>query len=254
MLGLSITWTAVAAVILLASVILHEAAHAGAMRRNGIAISEFGLGLGARPRIVLKPSRRHSFRISLSLVLLGAYVTPADPKAVDALPYREGAWCEGAGIVANIVIAEVLTLAYFAVHGSAAASLAAAAVTAVTWLLRRQVARYAVPVLALPSTALVVGGTILSFATHQAGGPAGTVALLHSSSGSQALTVGILVNISLAALNMIPFFPLDGGRIAKRVLGRWLGGRGETAFIIGSFAGFVLIIGAAILTDVLHFI
>src|SRR5437667_292005 len=147
-----VIWTAVAVAFFLAHLVLHEGAHALALREYGIPIREAGLGMPFPPRIVLKPTRRRPFALSLSPWIVGASV---------------------------------------------------------------------VPVLSVAALGLVV----YSFAgpITEPGGIVGWGRLLAVSSPLDALMAGVVIALVLAVFNIIPVYPLDGGRIAGMLVSRWFG-------------------------------
>jgi membrane-associated protease RseP (regulator of RpoE activity) len=233
-------WTAATVVMYVALLAAHEMSHALALRQYGIPISEAGLGLPFAPRLLLKPTPRRPFALSISIWLFAAYVTPdeAHEKRLMALPYRDKAWFYGAGVVANAVIGTGLIATILAVQGSWLRALLWAAVTAALWIGRRWFVAYAVPILALPLMALFAWSLVAS-----AGEPAGFVGMatvLAVPSGLVAIKTVAVVSLALAMLNMLPFYPFDGGRICGEVVHRWGGERGKDVFEI---AGISLVLG-----------
>lgn len=205
--------------LFLASVLAHEAAHALAMRRNGIAIEELGLGAPFGPRLVL-PAGRLPFRLSFSPILIMAYVRPVkkDEEKLEALPYREHAWTSGAGITANLVIGFLLLALARVLNGSSIwMTMAFVGAAGAAWVLRRPLVAYVFPLLSVPMLAFIVYVLVDSL-----GEPAGIVAMGSTLSSSESLVDAIgmvgLLNVALAILNVIPVFPADGGRIVARII------------------------------------
>lgn len=212
-----ILWTTLVVVLLIASVVAHEAAHAVALRRLRIPIVEAGLGLPLPPRLVLRPSRWIPFQLSLSPWLVGAYVQP-DPrreKDLNALPYRDQAWYAGAGVITNLVIAGVVLTVLLASEDRYLRAVLFGVGTVVVWFARRAITAYVLPVAGV--AALVFLGWIL---VTSVGEPQTFIAgsdVLVASTWHTALIVTGALNLMLGVLNMIPIFPFDGGRIADAV-------------------------------------
>lgn len=211
-------WTTVAALLLLATVVAHEAAHALALRRLGIPIVEAGLGLPLAPRIVFAPRGRRTFRLSLSPWLIAAYVQP-DPKRegdIARLPYRDRTWFEGAGIVANLLIGLVAIAGVFGLRERWWLAVALLVAACGTWVFRRALCAYVLPVAGLAALVFLGQGVVLLFG--EPSGPVGLARMMAVSSGETALLLAGVMSLSLAILNMAPLFPFDGGRIASTVL------------------------------------
>lgn len=230
----AIIWTSVAAIATLAVLATHEAGHALALRRYGVPIVEAGLGLPFGPRITLKPTRRRPFRLSISLLLVGAYVTPDSDhmERLEALPYTDQAWYAGAGIAVNAVTGAALFAILRAVEHQWIPAAIFGGIAAVIVAAPRVFCAYIVPALALPVTALLA--KTLTTSIGQPSGPVGVARLLHVSSPSNALWAAALVAVNLALFNIFPIYPLDGGRIASALVQRWAGRNASKVFQGGS--------------------
>lgn len=244
-----VLWTTFAVVMYLGLLAAHEAAHALALRKMGIPISEAGLGLPFSPRIVLKPTKRRPFALSLSIWLLAAYVQPHPDyeKQVEELPYRDKAWFAGAGVLVNAVIATGLTSIIIATQGRWLAAAMWVAITAALWLGRRLVTAYLVPVLAIPLVVFVAWTLVGSLGKPS--GPVGMAMLLHVSNPMDALKIVAVMSFALALVNTAPFWPFDGGRIVGEVARRWFGERGERIFQATGFAVVLTLVGYSLLSD-----
>lgn len=244
-------WTVFAVIMFVVMVVLHELGHAFALRRSGIPICEAGLGLAYAPRLVLKPTKRRPFALSLSPWLVAAYVVP-DPayrQQMEAMSYRDKTWHHGAGIVVNLVIATGLATLVFVLEGHWWRALIAAAATTALWLARRVFTAYAVPALAVP-TAAYLGVMVVD----SIGEPAGYVELasiLTVGSGIAMLQVSAVLSFALAVLNMAPIFPVDGGRICREIVQRWAGPRGVRIFETAGFAVVVGLVAYSLLSDLI---
>lgn len=212
-------WIALAFTVLLLHLVLHELAHAVAIRRLGGQVQAAGLGLPLPPMLVVRaPARLRVRELTLSPWLLGAYVEPDEKTAtmLDQLGYRDRAWYAGAGVVANLLIAEVSWSAMEAVKGNLLASAVCLGAAAVTWFARRWITA-AIPVIGVACVALYVHTLVTTF-----GEPTGPITLgkvVAQTSGLQSLLLlsGAL-GIALAVANCIPMFPFDGGRVMNAAL------------------------------------
>jgi Zn-dependent protease len=210
-------WTAIAILLLIASVAAHEAAHALALRRLGFRIIEVGVGIPIGPRLKID-SGRLPFRVVLSPILLGAYVMPDpdDAEAIAALPYRDRAWYSGAGVLVNLVIGTAALALVAALDGHWLSSAVTAAVGVVLWVARRPFCSYGIPVLGLPVLALTAWS--LTSTLGQPEGPVGLVTGLQSNSLTTAILLAGLASIGLGLLNMLPMLPFDGGHVIEAAL------------------------------------
>lgn len=242
--------TALAIVLAITAIVTHEAAHGVALRQAGFGIDEVAIGIPAFPRLVLPPSPRRPFRLTISPWLVWAYVKPAcEMEELEALPYRQGTWFYGAGIAVNLVEGLALAAAAHAAAGTwiPAAWYAAAAV--VVWVFRRQVVMFAVPVAGLAGMAVVFWELARDLQTGQSGGVAGIWTILLVRGPVAALYAGAIVALSLALLNMIPLMPLDGGRIAVAAVRRVFGDRGARVFARAGLIGVAVLFAAAFASD-----
>jgi Zn-dependent protease len=236
----TIIWTSAAALMFLAILASHEAGHAFALRRYGVPIVEAGLGLPYGPRLILQPTRRRPFRLSFSLILVGAYVTPDEERAkeLERLPYIDQAWWAGAGVAVNIVTGATVGAALCATNGRWTATAVFAAVAVAVAALPRHFCAYVVPALSVP----VLGFLLWSLTTTggEPSGPVGVGRALNVSTPFGAFATAAGIALSIGLFNMIPIFPFDGGRIARLLALRWGGNRADKAF---QAAGTLLALG-----------
>lgn len=99
----------------------------------------------------------------------------------------------------------------------------------------------AIMAVAGPATSLMLGGLLTAFHRAVAGGIPGDVAL--------ALQLVAVMNVVLGAFNLLPAFPLDGGRLLRALLVRRLGRERATRHAAG--VGKVFALGLGLLG--LHF-
>lgn len=226
----TIIWTSAAVLMFLAVLVSHEAGHAFALRRYGVPITEAGLGLPFGPRLVFQPTERRPFRLSFSLLLIGAYVTPDEDhaKRLEDLPYIDQAWWAGAGIAVNIVTGTALGAGLCAVHGRWTNGAVLAAVAIAVAARPRHFCAYIVPALSLPVLGLIVW--TLALTVGQPSGPVGIGRALDVSSPFDAVAAAAGIALSIGLFNMVPIFPFDGGRTARLLALRWGGRTADRAF------------------------
>lgn len=241
-------------IALAAAVVVHEGAHALALRRLGFPIDEAGIGLPIPPQGRFHVPRI-PFTVTVSPWLLGAYVKahPDDQEEIDALPYRDKAWFMNAGIIANLLAGGAIAAVTAALHGRALVAVLLAAAVAGTWIGRRLLAAYVVPALALPLLIWLVGqvaGTSIS-AGNTGFGYASLANTAPQHTGPvEALAFIGAVNLALAALNALPLFGLDNGKVVGEVLRRWAGARSVRIYEAAGLSLVLLSLVAAIASDV----
>lgn len=212
--------TIILAVMWLAILILHELGHWAAFRRLGIKVVEFGIGLPLPPAVLLVSWKRLPFKLAFSPWLLGAYVQP-DPAQEDevyALPYKDSAWTSGAGVVVNFVIAGVLAALMAGVNGHFWIAAIIALATVALWIGQRLFCAYVIPVLSVFAAGFVTYSLVASMGKAQ--GVVGLGEWVVTKSFSDVILKAIAFSLGLGILNIIPLFPMDGGRIAEKVISR----------------------------------
>ncbi len=234
----TVLWTTVAAVLFLASVVIHELGHVAAFRQHGIRVAEFGIGWGNRPRARVT-GRWLPFEVSISPWLVGAYVRihPDDRDKSRQLPYRAQAWCSGAGVIANVLFGIALFTIVAALDGKLVGLLLAAA-GVVLWWIREWVTAYLMPLIGV---LLMV--RIAWVFTHLQSGPGsfGTIGqILHVSSLHNALIGAALLSLILGLANTLPLPPLDGGRVGFDIVQRLWGLRAAEWYTV---TGVLLVAG-----------
>jgi membrane-associated protease RseP (regulator of RpoE activity) len=219
-------WTAATAVLVYASVVAHEIAHAVAMRRLGIRVAEVGLGLRIWPRVTLPATPRRPFALSMSPWLVTAFVRAHDEDEVRirTMAYRDSAWIFGAGIWTNIGFGTTALAVAELVQERWVSAVAFAVLTTLLWSVRRGFAAYVLPVLVLPMTGLF-GWVVVDMFRHPSSEFTGNLADVLPSSPSAALTTAAVVSLALGFGNVMPFAPLDGGRIVIEIVRRRFGSR-----------------------------
>ncbi|NTU98867.1 site-2 protease family protein, partial [Candidatus Falkowbacteria bacterium] len=217
--------------ILVVAMVCHEAGHAVAMRKAGVEIDEFGIGLPFLPALTIKfYSQYFRWNFTLSPILLGAYVKPTSKGAElmlslkaeeSALIYGAGAWANMCCGYAGLFLASAITGNY--------------AFTWFGWILvclsplvffRKTYCRYVIPVIGGAAFVHIFGMIIYSaFVKHSilgvVGGPATIFGFAKDiKNWSDALNFFSTISLSLALINSMPLSFLDGGRIANGYMAR----------------------------------
>jgi membrane-associated protease RseP (regulator of RpoE activity) len=219
-------------VLVVVSIIIHELAHAIAMHKYGIAIKEISLGLGKLFR--LGPFRHPKFfggaGVYATPLLLGASVSPypTEYKRMEDMPLatRLDVYC--AGPWSNIIFGIILLFTYGLITPGFRTSLFQTLLGLVLLLLiwctynrhlRKLINHIVLPSIGMALLVFVVCG-LLSAPTETVGGP-----IMMASSTRQYVTglsaaifAGAFFSISIGIFNLLPLFPLDGGRIVKAYL------------------------------------
>jgi membrane-associated protease RseP (regulator of RpoE activity) len=207
--------------LFLAALITHEAGHALVLRKLGIPIQAAGIGLPIPPVFRLKATVKRPFVITFSPWLLGAYVEPHKDHEdrLNKLSYRDTSWYAGVGIIVNLVTGGIFVVAYDLIEHRWSHAALFAAGTAALWLFRRFVAAYILPVAGIASLWIVISGIILSAHEHQSVGVIGTAQMFgQASSLSSTVSLAAVMCIALGIMNVLPIYPLDGGRIADAAI------------------------------------
>lgn len=231
---------------------MHEAAHGIVLRKLGFKIVEAGLGVPVPPQLRFQLPRV-PFRLAISPWLVVAYVMPdpADKQRLDAMPYRDKAWWLNAGIVANLLLGGVFATAAALVAGSLVKAAIAAAITALVWFTRRQLAAYIIPAAAVPVLAWLIylmaghdysmNDTGFGFASLANGMPGITTL-------TEVLAFFVAVNVGLALINTLPILG-DNGKVIKEILHRWAGRRAANIYEVTAAVLLVAALGAAFVSD-----
>ncbi len=237
-----VLWTALAAVLSYATVVAHEAAHAVAMRRLGVRVAEVAFGLPLWPQWKLAPTTRRSFTLSLSPWPLSAHVRAHedDVDRMGRLPYRDDAWISGAGIAINLVVGGGALAINALVNGRWQLGSVLAGLSVLLWVFRRMFVAYLVPALAFPLAGWFAWMIVTMYSEGRTQFNATVVDLLPSSP-LEALALAGGISLTLGLINMMPFVPLDGGRVVLVAARQLFGARAE------GIAGTVMSVGGIVL-------
>lgn len=224
--------TTLAALLFIGSLLAHEAGHALILQRLGFTIKEAGLGLPFKPRLILPPTERRPFALSLSPWLFGAYVMgrDEDEEQINALPYKDNAWFSGIGVVVNLVLGLLLGAVGAALSNSPLRAAIYVTIAAALWYGQILFTAYVIPALALPGLVFMA----FSIATTL-GQPSGVVAIGHAlvvANPITAIEIAGVLSFSVGILNMLPLWPFDGGRICGQLIRQWFGKKAELAFSV----------------------
>jgi regulator of sigma E protease len=182
---------------------IHECGHLLAAKMCGIPIQRFSVGFG--PKLV--GFRWGETSYWLSVIPLGGYVLPTlDESEARRLPLHKGILFAVGGPVANVVTAYLGLIALGRVQFSLSAVDTLSFATTQLWIDLQQVAQ---------AIAMLFTGV------GEISGIVGVVAIGGSQFGSTLaglLAFSVAINLNLAIFNLLPFPPLDGGRIAFAVL------------------------------------
>lgn len=254
----TVLYTALAAVLALSTVILHEYGHARAMRKAGHPIIAAGIGLPFHPRLTIKARGKRTWDFTLSIWLIGAYVRNSDEQndAIDKLPYRQFSWICGCGIIVNFILGFALLSLYSALQGHPVSAFITGLIAGLFYVLRRPAASYLVPLVGPAALALVAWSTIFLTVENMGDGdakymgPIGIGQVLVSHNLAEAILLAGAVSVSVGIFNSIPLFPLDGGQIATRIARNCFGERGEKIVGVTGFALAAALFAYVILFDV----
>ncbi|BCB84447.1 site-2 protease family protein [Phytohabitans suffuscus] len=211
----------VAASAVLVAVAVHEAAHALALRTFGIPVHEAGIGLPLPPVLRIQWS---GFTFTISPWLFVAYVAPHPgyAKQIEELRFRDRAWYLNAGIVANAILGFAAFAVAAMLVGRPWYAVVASVLGVGTWVGRRVIAAYVLPVVGVPALALVIVALAGAWSRGETGAGLNGLHQFVEPGGGGAVEFLGRVSFALALVNAMPLFGLDNGRVVDLLLHRWL--------------------------------
>ena len=206
-------------VVIVVSIILmvHELGHAIEMRNKGIPIESLGIGLDiwVLPSVEFPIGFFPDATFKISPLLLGAHVTPTEEggQLMEQLPYSEFSSIVGMGVWVNLMVGLFFLSIVFLTSARRKENRSRIVLTLSLLVLlgigRGIFVSYLIPVLGI----LMLVYVVINYKDLR--GPLGAIRELLKVRIT-AVIAGI--SISLGLLNMVPLFPLDGGRIMGRIL------------------------------------
>lgn len=215
-------------VLILLVMAVHELSHGMIMRKYGIKVPEAGLGLPIPhlPSLSIRVSPTFTFKIHPFLI--GAYVRPAEEERIEKLFYPEKAHIYGAGIIANFIMGFLMIMPWMIVKivkqpETWAANLPVLLVMMllifILWKFSGKISAYVFPFLGVVMTGYLVWSIISAGVGESLMGPIGLVTMAFGfTSFYQVMMWGALISVGFAMMNLLPFLPLDGGRITTGFL------------------------------------
>lgn len=251
-------------VVLSLVVFVHEYGHYVAMRRNGVKVVEFTIGFGPT---LWSRTLKSGTAFHLKIIPLGGYTKPvAEGEGSMGAASR---WARFkicfAGPLANAIAAFAVLLPAFYLVGYP--EIVDPYVAWAPGPLQPLVAAFGLSfglVLATPVLFVWLIATKGLALLKGMAGPVGIVAMGSDAASSAQSPLGVVVamvvyfvmiNVALGGTNLLPFHPLDGGRIAELLIEKFGGKRKETFIKVFRIAGlglFLLLIIAAFSADFLR--
>lgn len=257
----------IALLVLLLVVTVHEGGHYIAMLRNGVAVEEFSVGLG--PKLFQWKNKRGT-TISIRCLPLGGYVKPVqepDDKGMELMGWEKkiSRWARFkiymAGMFFNSVAAFVaMAILFYATHRVPVFlyDLSTWAPHALRPLVCALIGSFGIW-LATPALIVVLAIKMGGAFFQGTAGPLGIIMMGNDAVASNP-TFGAkiyaivmffaMINGAIAGFNLLPLYPLDGGRIAamlfEKVIGR-INSPAERRFkiatmlLMAAFAVFVIL-------------
>ena len=271
---------------LVAVMAAHEAGHAYFMRKHGVEIKEFGIGIGpvGKPLFYITSARRIRLLflkmdlppIAFHPLLLGAYVVPTESgeKHLENLPLKSRMQIFGGGVHINLILAVAI---YSLLHAWMAALVVYQGMVFPMEIARNLVIstalagilikwRYALSVWSPAVMGIFMIGLLWMLfstagATDSLVGPIGIVTMGANTATStnpgavmEMFTLIFAISLSLGLFNSLPVPPLDGGHMATALMKR-LGvpARVISAYRVAGLALFVTFVVFVLGNDVYKF-
>jgi len=250
--------------ILTLVVVVHEYGHYVAMRRNGIKVVEFSVGMFGPP--IFSRTLKSGTVFMVRPGLIGGYAKPIEkgPESMEAATNWVKFKVYMAGMLFNCIAACLTLTVLTYVTGKMPVVLHPFVTWAPTWLIPIVVGVLGSFVMWIATPPLVVYLLVTSFSTFAAGvaGPIGIVHmggnLIHQGAApGLAPTLGDIVvnyafffymlNVAIAGCNLLPIPPLDGGFFPVLLIEKIFGKRSAKALVVIKLIGLAFIIGLFVL-------
>ncbi len=232
--------------MVVATLVLHEAGHAFEMRRNNIAIEEVGIGCRFGPSKLFHPTFL-PYPLRVWCIPLLAYVMPeqSEAKKFEAMAYLPKARIMGVGVLLNLLAGALLVGTaniYLALASHDPARSVTQGVTWyfaawIIWIGRISIVSYVLPFLTVALIALIaieiVGGINLEFGFSWG-----------SHSVAKAAFNAGLISIRLALFNLLPYGGFDGEQLFDNAVTTIFGkhvARKAHAYILGVVVGSIVL-------------
>src|SRR3989344_617530 len=271
---------------LVAVMAAHEAGHAYFMRKHGVEIKEFGIGIGpvGKPLFYITSARRIRLLflkmdlppIAFHPLLLGAYVVPTESgeKHLENLPLKSRMQIFGGGVHINLILAVAI---YSLLHAWMAALVMYQGMVFPMEIARNLVIstalagilikwRYALSVWSPAVMGIFMIGLLWMLfstagATDSLVGPIGIVTMGANTATStnpaavmEMFTLIFAISLSLGLFNSLPVPPLDGGHMATALMKRLrVPARVISAYRVAGLALFVTFVVFVLGNDVYKF-
>lgn len=271
---------------LVAVMAAHEAGHAYFMRKHGVEIKEFGIGIGpvGKPLFYITSARRIRLLflkmdlppIAFHPLLLGAYVVPTESgeKHLENLPLKSRMQIFGGGVHINLILAVAI---YSLLHAWMAALVVYQGMVFPMEIARNLVIstalagilikwRYALSVWSPAVMGIFMIGLLWMLfstagATDSLVGPIGIVTMGANTATStnpgavmEMFTLIFAISLSLGLFNSLPVPPLDGGHMATALMKRLrVPARVISAYRVAGLALFVTFVVFVLGNDVYKF-
>jgi membrane-associated protease RseP (regulator of RpoE activity) len=206
------------------TIFIHELGHALIMHKYGIGIKEFGIGFKTQNCKFFLSFYLKWFpgiKFTLNPILLGAFVQPSKKGEEDFknLEYDRKAHICGAGPLFNLIFAFLLAIILLVVNQKYnMAGIYILSCLAFFCLAGKFVSKYIFPLIGMV-VLFFLFSLVAKLDYASVAGPIGIVKEMNTiSSWESFIFFGININIGLAAFNLIPLSPLDGGHIFGSLL------------------------------------
>lgn len=208
-------------IALLVAIITHELAHAYEMRKKKIRYAEISLGIPL-PRVPGIQIVYQGVRYSLHPFLIAAFVRVEEEERqkMESLPYQSKAMINGAGIWINVLsfFLILMALEIWQSEGLTRASVIWALLSFLVFMGKKIFCCYIIPALGPLVLVLMVITIVKSPQDHGSLVSMGSFIAENSTSMYKSLAVSAVMFMALAAFNLIPLTPLDGGRTAEMLI------------------------------------